>query len=67
MKNLHENTVSLFVNPSMFIIMYIIMIGKNELGHSFEIYKTLLPLDWILMAFLGLASFTNQTLRYKAL
>jgi drug/metabolite transporter (DMT)-like permease len=29
MKNLHENTVSLFVNPSMFIIMYLIILGKN--------------------------------------
>ena len=67
MKNLHENTVSLFVNPSMFIIMYLIMIGKNEISQSLEIYKTLMPLDWILMALLGFASFTNQTLRYKAL
>jgi len=27
MKNLHENTVSLFVNPSIVIIMYLIILG----------------------------------------
>ena len=68
MKNLHENTISCYINPSMGLFMLTVMFFKGEISSSLSLFSTQLTwLDWLLLFLCGLGAVVFQTFRYMAL
>ena len=64
MKGLHENTVSLYINPMLGIVIFITMYYKG-LNLTF-IYNFTLT-DWFLVIFFSISTVIVQTLKFIAL
>ena len=64
MKGLNENTVSLYMNPSLSIIMYAYLWSADI---DLVIFKTLGAADWILIVFFSINTVIVQTLKFIAL
>lgn len=64
MKGLHENTVSVYMNPCLALIMlaYILLDGC-----TFEIYSQISWFDWFVLAVFSINTVLIQTFRYIAL
>lgn len=72
MKGLHENTVSLYMNPALGIVMYIVISvqgldnsllwgGADKDGKSFQ------WIDWFLIVFFSIGTVIVQTLKFLSL
>lgn len=64
MKGLHENTVSLYINPTLAVVMYITM---RQQGYDSSIFSTFDWLDWLLTVFFSINVVLVQTLKFMAL
>jgi drug/metabolite transporter (DMT)-like permease len=64
MKGLHENTVSLYINPTLALLMYFLM--QSE-GLDCSIFNNFSLKDWALMTFFSIATVVLQTLKFIAL
>lgn len=64
MKNLDENTVALYMNPALAIIMFFYIRYK---GQTFDVFADFGWLDWFLTIFFSVNTVIVQTLKFKAL
>ena len=64
MKGLHENTVSMYINPVLGITMLIVMLIEGE---SVDFIKDFNWVDWVLTIFFSIGTVIIQTLKYLAL
>jgi len=64
MRGLHENTVSLYVNPTLAFLMYLCM--KSQ-GLNCDIFYDFSLTDWTLMVFFSINTVVLQTLKFIAL
>ena len=64
MKGLHDNTVSLYMNPFMSVFMFGWMFAT---GLPFSIYLKWGIVDWVLLLYFSVNTVAHQTLKYKAL
>ena len=53
MKGLHENTVSLYINPTLGILMYLCMVNE---GLDCSIFYTFNLSDWLLITFFSVGT-----------
>ena len=68
MKDLHENTISCYLNPNMGLFMLTVILFKGELHSTYLFYFHQLQwLDWVLLFLCGLGAVVFQTFRYLAL
>ena len=63
MKGLDENTVSLYMNPSLAVVMYIVMKAEG-LSSSMFYQEDFLPSDWALLIFFSVGTVLVQTLKF---
>ena len=56
MKNLHENTVSCYLNPSLLFLMIVIIMIKDEVEFTIDLIHQLEVTDWILLVTIGAVS-----------
>ena len=64
MKNLNENTVSLYMNPTLSVVMYSYL---SFAGIDLSIFSTLEATDWLLIIFFSVNTVIVQTLKFIAL
>ena len=64
MKGLHENTVSMYINPVLGFTMLIVMLIEGE---SVSFLSDYTWVDWILTIFFSIGTVLVQTLKYLAL
>lgn len=56
MRDLHENTVSCYLNPSMALFMFSVIVAKSEIADTLALLKSVELLDWLLFALTGVGA-----------